>query len=41
MYRFFNVATGLLVHALLRIETLMREAGMERLEQEQQRADFI
>jgi SAM-dependent methyltransferase len=41
MYRFFDATTGLRTGALPPIETLMREAGMQRVEQEKKRAGLI
>lgn len=41
MYRFFRLATGLRASALPPIESLMLEAGMQRVEQEKKRAGLM
>jgi len=41
MYRFFAIATGLRAKALPPIEALLREVGMQRVEQQRQRAGLM
>jgi hypothetical protein len=41
MYRFFRVTTGLQARSLPPIEDLMRKAGMERIDYEEERAGLI